>query len=53
MEIRNIRKNKYRYTKRLNKKGYNKVEIKAYKTISDKVCRDDSNTANWLVIHKE
>ncbi|CEK33303.1 MAG: cellulose biosynthesis cyclic di-GMP-binding regulatory protein BcsB [Paraclostridium sordellii] len=39
--------------KDLIKKGYNKVEIKAYKTISDKVCRDDSNTANWLVIHKE
>lgn len=33
--------------------GYNKVSIKAYKTISDKVCRDDSNTANWLVIHEE
>lgn len=33
--------------------GYNKVTIKAYKTISDKVCRDDSNTANWLVIHNE
>ena len=33
--------------------GYNKVSIKAYKTMSDKVCRDDSNTANWLVIHKE
>ena len=39
--------------KDLIKKGYNKVEIKAYKTISDKICRDDSNTANWLVIHKE
>lgn len=33
--------------------GYNKVSIKGYKTLSDKVCRDDSNTANWLVIHKE
>lgn len=33
--------------------GYNQVSIKAYKTISDKVCRDDSNTANWLVIHEE
>lgn len=33
--------------------GYNKVSIKAYKTMSDKVCRDDSNTANWLVIHEE
>lgn len=33
--------------------GYNKVSVKAYKTISDKVCRDDSNTANWLVIHEE
>lgn len=33
--------------------GYNKVTIKAYKTISDLVCRDDSNTANWLVLHKE
>lgn len=33
--------------------GYNKLTIKAYKTISDKVCRDDSNTANWLVIHNE
>lgn len=37
----------------LLKDGYNKVSIKAYKTISEKVCRDDSNTANWLVIHKE
>lgn len=33
--------------------GFNKVTIKAYKTISDKVCRDDSNTANWLVVHNE
>lgn len=33
--------------------GYNEVKVKAYKTISDKVCRDDANTANWLVIHKE
>lgn len=39
--------------KDLIKSGYNKVEIKAYKTISDKICRDDSNTANWLVVHKE
>ncbi|MBC6003437.1 cellulose biosynthesis cyclic di-GMP-binding regulatory protein BcsB [Paeniclostridium sp. NSJ-45] len=39
--------------KDLIKRGYNEVEIKAYKTISDKICRDDSNTANWLVIHKE
>lgn len=33
--------------------GYNKITVKAYKTISDVVCRDDANTANWLVIHKE
>lgn len=39
--------------KDLIKKGYNEIEVKAYKTISDMVCRDDSNTANWLVIHKE
>ncbi|HBI92073.1 MAG TPA: cell wall anchor protein [Terrisporobacter glycolicus] len=37
----------------LLKTGYNDVTIKAYKTISDKVCKDDSNTANWLVLHKE
>lgn len=34
-------------------KGYNEIKIKAYKTISDKICQDDSNTGNWLVIHKE
>ncbi len=39
--------------KDLLKKGSNEIQIKAYKTISDKVCRDDANTANWLVIHKE
>lgn len=33
--------------------GYNEIKIKAYKTISDKICQDDSNTGNWLVIHKE
>lgn len=38
--------------KELVKSGYNSISIKAYKTISDKICRDDSNTANWLVIHK-
>lgn len=37
----------------LVKSGYNSISIKAYKTISDKICRDDSNTANWLVIHKQ
>ncbi|MEW9076911.1 cellulose biosynthesis cyclic di-GMP-binding regulatory protein BcsB [Terrisporobacter glycolicus] len=37
----------------LLKTGYNDITIKAYKTISDKVCKDDSNTANWLVLHKE
>ncbi|MGL6107167.1 cellulose biosynthesis cyclic di-GMP-binding regulatory protein BcsB [Romboutsia sp.] len=35
------------------KPGVNSLVIKSYKTISDKVCRDDSNIANWLVIHKE
>ncbi|MCR8743999.1 cellulose biosynthesis cyclic di-GMP-binding regulatory protein BcsB [Romboutsia lituseburensis] len=39
--------------KDLIKEGFNEIKIKAYKTISDMVCRDDSNTANWLVIHKE
>ncbi|WP_394867332.1 cellulose biosynthesis cyclic di-GMP-binding regulatory protein BcsB [Paraclostridium bifermentans] len=39
--------------KELVKSGYNSISIKAYKTISDKICRDDSNTANWLVIHKQ
>ena len=39
--------------KELIKDGYNEINIKAYKTISDVVCRDDANTANWLVIHKE
>lgn len=39
--------------KELVKPGYNSISIKAYKTISDKICRDDSNTANWLVIHKQ
>ncbi|MGL5694667.1 MAG: cellulose biosynthesis cyclic di-GMP-binding regulatory protein BcsB, partial [Peptostreptococcaceae bacterium] len=34
------------------KNGYNSLAIKAYKTISDVVCRDDSNTANWLVVNK-
>ncbi|KPI52190.1 cell wall anchor protein [Clostridioides difficile] len=33
--------------------GYNEIKIKAYKTISDKICQDDSNTGNWMVIHKE
>lgn len=37
----------------LIKEGYNEIKIKAYKTISDKVCRDDSNTANWIVVHSE
>ncbi|MGL5346430.1 MAG: cellulose biosynthesis cyclic di-GMP-binding regulatory protein BcsB [Peptostreptococcaceae bacterium] len=37
----------------LLKSGQNSLVIKAYKTISDKVCQDDSNTANWLVVHKE
>lgn len=37
----------------LIKEGYNEIKIKAYKTISDQICRDDSNTANWLVVHKE
>ena len=52
-------KKEYKKTREINiptdllTDGYNKVSIKAYKTISDKVCRDDSNTANWLVIHKE
>ncbi|HSQ89023.1 cellulose biosynthesis cyclic di-GMP-binding regulatory protein BcsB, partial [Romboutsia sp.] len=39
--------------KDLIKEGYNEIKIKAYKTISDMICRDDSNTANWLVIHKD
>ncbi len=39
--------------KDLIKKGYNEVRIRTYKTISDKVCRDDANTANWLVIHED
>lgn len=39
--------------KDLIKEGFNEIKIKAYKTISDMVCRDDANTANWLVIHKE
>ncbi|CEH34115.1 Cellulose synthase subunit domain protein [Romboutsia lituseburensis] len=39
--------------KDLIKEGFNEVKIKAYKTISDMVCRDDANTANWLVIHEE
>lgn len=39
--------------KELVKSGYNSISIKAYKTISDKICRDDSNTANWLVVHKQ
>lgn len=39
--------------KDLIQNGYNKITVKAYKTISDVVCRDDANTANWLVIHKE
>lgn len=39
--------------KDLIKDGFNEIKIKAYKTISDMVCRDDANTANWLVIHKE
>lgn len=52
-------KKEYKKTREINiptdllRDGYNQVSIKAYKTISDKVCRDDSNTANWLVIHKE
>lgn len=33
--------------------GYNEIKIKTYKTISDKICQDDSNTGNWMVIHKE
>ncbi|MER0284217.1 cellulose biosynthesis cyclic di-GMP-binding regulatory protein BcsB [Clostridioides difficile] len=33
--------------------GYNEIKIKSYKTISDKICQDDSNTGNWMVIHKE
>ncbi|NMS91948.1 cellulose biosynthesis cyclic di-GMP-binding regulatory protein BcsB [Clostridioides difficile] len=33
--------------------GYNEIKIKAYKTISDKICQDDSNIGNWMVIHKE
>ncbi|MCC0656878.1 cellulose biosynthesis cyclic di-GMP-binding regulatory protein BcsB [Clostridioides sp. ES-S-0123-01] len=33
--------------------GYNEIKVKAYKTISDKICQDDSNTGNWMVIHKE
>lgn len=33
--------------------GYNEIKIKAYKIISDKICQDDSNTGNWMVIHKE
>lgn len=39
--------------KDLIQSGYNKITVKAYKTISDVVCRDDANTANWIVIHKE
>lgn len=39
--------------KELIKSGYNEVKIKAYKTISDKICSDDNNSANWLVVHKE
>ena len=39
--------------KDLIKEGYNEIKIKAYKTISNMVCRDDANTANWLVIHKD
>jgi len=33
--------------KNLIKEGYNEIKIKAYKTISDMVCRDDANTANF------
>lgn len=31
---------------------YNKVEVKTYKTISDKICSDDYNTGNWAFIDK-
>lgn len=39
--------------KDLLKSGYNEIKIKTYKTISDEICRDDNNSGNWLVIHKE
>lgn len=33
--------------------GYNEIKIKIYKTISDKICQDDNNTGNWIVLNKE
>lgn len=35
------------------REGYNEVKVKAYKTISERICQDDANTANWIVLHKE
>ncbi|CDI48892.1 cellulose biosynthesis cyclic di-GMP-binding regulatory protein BcsB [Clostridium tetani] len=33
--------------------GFNEIQIKTYKRITDKPCTDDTNTANWILFHKE
>lgn len=33
--------------------GSNEIKIKAYRRITNKICTDDVNTANWIVLHKE
>ncbi|MFD3157714.1 cellulose biosynthesis cyclic di-GMP-binding regulatory protein BcsB [Haloimpatiens sp. FM7330] len=33
--------------------GYNEIEIKSYRRISEKPCVDDLNNANWLALLKE
>lgn len=35
------------------KKGYNEVKIKTHRRISDMICQDELNSANWIVFHKE
>ncbi|SFB05825.1 cellulose biosynthesis cyclic di-GMP-binding regulatory protein BcsB [Clostridium frigidicarnis] len=33
--------------------GSNEIKIKTYRRITDKICTDDVNTGNWIVLHKE
>lgn len=37
----------------LLKDGFNEFKIEGYLRITDKICTDDLNTANWLVLKKE
>lgn len=33
--------------------GFNEIQIKTYKRISEKPCEDDINSANWIVFHED